>query len=276
MESEAREAAYAEFVQRISKIPHLMHIIKELKGSQSMRTSICGSYMGFFQRRNVIGWLLYDSVFPEVRRLMPLAVRAGAPPNADYETTVRSVRSVRTPLGVAAEYGELELAKELLALGALPDSGLKNPHPDFVSPLELALKRGDREMVVLLLERGANPNTPREGTHPLVNALASPSLEMVQLLVDYGADWRKCSLEKVVALPPERIECFLALAGRPAKEVATLLGAARKKLASFEWIRKTSPPSPFIDQEIAAWQEKVARLGDTEGQTAEARQYHTS
>jgi ankyrin repeat protein len=61
----------------------------------------------------------------------------------------------RSALTFAASTGQLEVAKDLLRAGAWVD-----PHEDYdtyMTPLAEAAQRGDREMVSLFLEHGADP-----------------------------------------------------------------------------------------------------------------------
>lgn len=92
----------------------------------------------------------------------------------------------RPPLVWAAEEGNVETAACLLAHGADRSKELVS------AALGSAAARGPAEMVRLLLDHGAEPNTPSRlaGYSPLMLAAYSEnvSAETVQLLLDKGAD----------------------------------------------------------------------------------------
>ena len=65
----------------------------------------------------------------------------------------------RTPLyRVMVYYTDTGLIKLLLDKGADPNKGAEGPYSSSPTPLHFAAKFGDREVVELLMERGARPN----------------------------------------------------------------------------------------------------------------------
>ena len=92
----------------------------------------------------------------------------------------------KTPLHIAAEGGQFNVARTLITLGAQLDAvrGLIGE-----TPLHLASGYGHRLLVNLLLAHGANVNakTP-DGVTPLAFASYGGHLEVVELLIEYDAD----------------------------------------------------------------------------------------
>ncbi|KAK8121816.1 hypothetical protein PG984_010486 [Apiospora sp. TS-2023a] len=75
----------------------------------------------------------------------------------------------------------LKLADHLLSKGALPDEGMQTSQ----NPLELACGAPDKNMVALLLARGA---TLERAPKALLAAARRGSVEVMQMLLDRGAD----------------------------------------------------------------------------------------
>lgn len=93
----------------------------------------------------------------------------------------------RTPLGLAAQAGQVSLVRELLRRGANPDQ----TGPDGRTPLGLAAWEGHVVVVKDLLRQGAQVALPdRRGKTPLHRACAGGHLPVVKTLIEAGADWR--------------------------------------------------------------------------------------
>ena len=103
-------------------------------------------------------------------------------------------RGATVDLGMAAATADLERVRELLDR----DPTLVNRVSDYGSyyigcgaPIKNAAARGHLDIVQLLLERGADPNLPEEGIapdgHALYSAAANGHFEIVKLLLEHGA-----------------------------------------------------------------------------------------
>lgn len=118
---------------------------------------------------------------PRSLRSLELLLAAGAPVDqADAEGA--------TPLWLAASLGNLEGAKALLRAGASVDR--RAPGRDGSTPLLPAVTRGDRAMVGLLLEAGANWTQGADawGSTALHEAAYTGDLDLVQTFLEQGAD----------------------------------------------------------------------------------------
>jgi ankyrin repeat protein len=101
-----------------------------------------------------------------------------------------------SPLGLAAFFGRREVLQLLLERGAAADVPSKNGMQ--VRPLHSAAANRDGAAALatakLLLEHGAQPNVRQEGGWtPLHQAAASGNLELMKLLLEHGADPRAVS-----------------------------------------------------------------------------------
>jgi ankyrin repeat protein len=89
-----------------------------------------------------------------------------------------------TPLLFAAQDGDAQSAKLLIAAGADP----KDTAPDGSSALIIAAHAGQAEVGAVLLDAGADPNDARAGYTALHIAATSGDLALVKALLDHGAD----------------------------------------------------------------------------------------
>ena len=89
------------------------------------------------------------------------------------------------PLVWAIAAGQTPMIKWLLDHGAAVNSVRDPKGPASTSPLSAAAQRGDRALVELLLDRGADPNAP--GEDALQVAVAAGQTEIVKLLLDRKA-----------------------------------------------------------------------------------------
>lgn len=112
-------------------------------------------------------------------RLALLLIEKGADPKLRYQDRY-------DPLYAAANQGELEIVKALLAKGAQPNVAESEQG---WTPLLTAVARNNQEMVRLLLEKGADPNFTKlkGGYAPLHMATHRGNAEVVKLLLARGA-----------------------------------------------------------------------------------------
>ncbi|CAE7256641.1 kidins220b, partial [Symbiodinium microadriaticum] len=96
--------------------------------------------------------------------------------------------SSHTPLSLAAEKGNAELARLLLAAGAQPNEDTPMRHARV--PLNCACERGHAEVVSLLLEAGADKNAKGGWSRgfPLICAARTRQANVVRLLLEAGVD----------------------------------------------------------------------------------------
>ena len=94
------------------------------------------------------------------------------------------LRGGATPLLFAARIGDVESARLLLQAGA----DANDSQPDGVSALVLAAHSGHGDLGALLLESGADPNAFGSGYAALHAAILRSDLDLVKVLLDYGAD----------------------------------------------------------------------------------------
>jgi len=107
------------------------------------------------------------------------------------------------PLHCAVFRRDLEMAEILLTAGAHPDGlpywSFAEEQSDFTSSLHQAVGNSHKEMVQLLLSKGANVNQENyDGWTPLLSASYGGKLDMVQLLVANGADVNASTYEEGV------------------------------------------------------------------------------
>lgn len=92
-----------------------------------------------------------------------------------------------TPLHLAARFGQSEIVALLLERGAGVDFVSENPLA--FTPLHAAVAGASLESAEQLIDAGASVNTRQgDGLTPLMAAAATGQIEMVELLTDHGAD----------------------------------------------------------------------------------------
>ncbi len=142
---------------------------------------------------------LYDTPYgqPNPDLLLNHAVRLRRAPFVEYLMqkgaepllfSSEARETAQTPLHVAVSYDAVEEARIMIRYGV--DANI--PNEDGLTPLYLAAAWGSREMVMVLLEAGANVNSvsrynPR--VTPLIETLDKPrQLEVERILLEHGAD----------------------------------------------------------------------------------------
>jgi beta-lactamase regulating signal transducer with metallopeptidase domain len=102
-----------------------------------------------------------------------------------YRAEPRKARALDRALYEAAQEGDFDGVKEIIAAGANPSAIIEGDG----SPLIGAARSGRIEIARFLLDQGADPNGVVEGDgSPLIAAAQNGRLDQVQLLTDRGAD----------------------------------------------------------------------------------------
>ncbi len=92
-----------------------------------------------------------------------------------------------SPLGLAAFFGQIDVATLLLERGA--DANAESRNMMRVAPLHSAVAGRQTKIAELLLAHGARVNARQQGgITPLHQAAQHGQLEMIRLLLSYGAD----------------------------------------------------------------------------------------
>jgi ankyrin repeat protein len=114
--------------------------------------------------------------------IVKLLLEKGADPNDREESRGR------TPLHMAAEYGDIELVDLLIRYRA----DVNAPDRDGNTPLHYAVMRGHKHVAEFLLKNRANSNAQnKDGRTPLHITALSNNIELAQLLLRYGANPQK-------------------------------------------------------------------------------------
>ena len=138
--------------------------------------------------------------------------------------SVRSLYGEHNAVQLACRYGNRDVVEFLL------DHGWGLQVENKYSLLSLAINASHFETVKLLLSRGADPNEKCKapfiaGRFPIFGAMYSGSLELVKLLLDYGAS---ADVEDILG-----VKTFYAAARKGKEEIADLLLATSTDAGGF-------------------------------------------
>lgn len=172
-----------------------------------------------------------------VSALACLALLAGAGLGQDQGDELRR----------AASEGDVARVKALLDAGA--DVNAKNDYGG--TPLSFACDRGRTEVVQLLLERGADPNTKDTfyGASPLTWAAMKKRPEIVGLLLDKGAQGADDALTSAVFQGEAEIVKVVLEKGKPKPEtlsnaLAAATEAKKEEIVALLKAAGAQPPAP--------------------------------
>jgi len=101
-----------------------------------------------------------------------------------------------TALRFAAQFNHKEIVLYLLSKGA----STKIKAYDGIDPLLSAVEKRNIDIVKILLDHGASPNSWSKETCPLLQARTNYHREMEELLVSYGAKEKKTLAEKCLLM----------------------------------------------------------------------------
>ena len=128
--------------------------------------------------------LIVATVAP-VRAIAKVDAAAVSAEDQSGRSTGRRTRALDRALYEAAEAGDIDGVKEMLAAGANPSAAIEGDG----NPLIGAARSGSAEIAKLLLDQGADPNGIVEGDgSPLIQAAKNGQLAQVRMLIDRGAD----------------------------------------------------------------------------------------
>jgi ankyrin repeat protein len=97
---------------------------------------------------------------------------------------------------IEAADGEPDRVKELLAVGANPNG----------MPLIMAIQCGERDIVEMMINAGADVNAPFSRTTPLIRAISASYPKIVDLLIRAGAHVNQAAPDGTMPLTSARVQ----------------------------------------------------------------------
>lgn len=151
-----------------------------------------------------------------------------------------------TALHAATASGQIGIVRQLIAGRAKIDATFGRPP---MTAMSIAFRRGTRDILRALLDAGANPNISiaspsdppeQQGITPLIYAAASGDVEMLRLLIRYGAD---LNAAKADGLTPLMVAAFCG----QFDSIKVLVEAGAK----VELVNTIDPAKPFSAMDLA-------------------------
>jgi len=131
-----------------------------------------------------------------------------------------------SPLYAAVEEGNLNAVRSLTDESCTNIDEVKYVHGQANTPLEKAIRGSHKDIVALLLNKGADPNLET----PIIAAIFSPDTEIAALLIEHGADPTSALSTAARNNKPEMLKLLLSAGGavdyrRSESSPTPLLGA---------------------------------------------------
>lgn len=171
-------ASHPDLPKRINALDHWIYPEQHLLVREKKRGVVIGTIVSFVLFVSVIAGVIF--VLEKSSAIAAFFEEASAP--YDEEPVQLS------PLSQAAVYNDLETIQQLIADG----EDIEGKDSDGMTALQQAAFEGNVEAAKLLLKNQADVNTKDDwDATPIITAVYSESgseMEMVQLLLDYGAD----------------------------------------------------------------------------------------
>ena len=172
-----------------------------------------------------------------------------------------------TPLMLAAGAGHIEVIKALLAAGADPNAAGGIAHGPIFSVMTMGMTSSNKrrmEVMDALIAAGGKVNPPRNSPiAPLVYAVESCDVEMMQVLLDRGADvnWsRGAPLVAAVTNPQPEVEIVKVLLAGGADPNLPRVSVGGGEITLLSYLEEKTKSSRGGDGKRDDHQEEIVRL----------------
>lgn len=172
-----------------------------------------------------------------------------------------------TPLMLAAGAGHMEVIKALLAAGADPNTAGGVAHGPIFSVMTMGMTSSNKhrmEVMDALIAGGGKVNPPRDSPiAPLVYAIESCDVDMIQALLERGADvnWnRGAPLVAAVTNPQPEVEIVKVLLAAGADPNLPRVSVAGGEITPLSYLEEKTKSSRGGDGKRDDHQEEIMRL----------------